>query len=182
VSSTNDTGNWYLVYKQDDLVGKAINKEVNFDNYCPTCNAYSKRYKDLLLINQVKNSGDLTSMFNVDSNAYITNTNFGINIRFSLYCDYTDFIIQQKSLFIDAINLQFALNFMTSVMNTTRLNMDSLNLGYNTTQLQFELYGSKGNVGIVKQLEAMLKDIKLNLAGLSKICKPCRKTGIYFSN
>lgn len=73
-----------------------------------------------LEIEPVETSGDFSDLDAIDNSSI----HCGLNFDITVYEDYTDLVIQNKDLFAKAIQLQWAMQVLLSVLSTPRSNRD----------------------------------------------------------
>jgi hypothetical protein len=125
VSENNDSGGtWYLVYWEDSIgQQEAIKKDYDFGKQpCSTCNQYEynnhvswSKFLQVSPFYTIPSDKDSRMLWDIDNNMYNSNGNYGINLQVSVECDLTNFVIEQKRIFANAVSKQFALD-MLSIM------------------------------------------------------------------
>lgn len=109
--------------------------------------------------------------------------NFGLNVRFSVGCDLTDFIISQRGLFASALQKQLAYDVLREMaMNpSVRVNRNQANIS--RMEILYELDGN-GTVpgGIKNDLEQTLKALDFSTDGMDRVCLQCKNKGVKYGS
>lgn len=174
-------GNTYFIgYNEDDILGNAINAIENCHriDYFPTGKFYNIRSFNV--------DSDFTEMWNESKVLYNTSTNYGLNYKIDVSCDYTDFIIEQKHLFQKAISKRVAMKVLrefpfnaNALVNRHVSNIEGSKVLY---EIDGDTQGAVGNnTRLNKQYEKALNAIQFDRSGIDPICLKCRKRGISYS-
>ncbi len=186
LSSLHDSGGvWYVMYDQDDVVGSAIKKVHNFDK--PPCGYCDKRevnnfnlYSKYLYIRTVEVKTGVrngTDMWDVSDNTYVPDNNFGMNFEFTVKCDLTEFIIQQKIVFNYAFRDMVVVKLLEQLANNARQNTIQEKV---MILARNELKSSEANgMGLREVLDKQIKNTNFEISSLDDQCMPCdNKAGI----
>jgi hypothetical protein len=117
-----------------------------------------------------------TSMWDLSKNVYTISDNYGINLRYSVYCDYTNLIVQQKHIFSRLIAHRVANDMIrTFALNPdAKLDRNTVNLEYD--KVMFELTGTEDSrIGLMKEYSAILNGIQFDTTDIDTLCLPCRR-------
>jgi hypothetical protein len=180
-------GAFFIMYDQDELVGQAVKKQYNFHispcGYCGTYNlqTYGK-YSKYLYIQAVRvkaadrNGVDL---WDISKTQRITDNNFGMNFQFTVQCDVTNFLVQQKDVFKFAFRDMVTKKLLENLSNSTRQNVGQEKA---STMARNELMGTfAGGMGFQQKLTNQMKAVDFELSDLDDLCLPCNKQGgIYY--
>lgn len=124
------TTNEYIIgYYEGDLVGKAIKRDIDLVN--PTlgcCNnvsySYFQKYSKFVDIKpfyvEEENFVEGELSWQRQDEIVINGNNFGLNMNFTVNCDLTDLIIQQKTLFVPVVQQMAVVAFLKDIINSTR--------------------------------------------------------------
>lgn len=147
------SGYFYIGYFEDDLgSAKAIKKDYELSDY-----KVGTKYFYISPVT-LTHTGS-----NIDVSSYTEESDtFGLNIGISVYNDYTELLISNKSLLYQAIQYQMGeriLNLIrTSIRSniTERLNQEHIN------DISFDLYGNReaGIEGVTGKLKREINNIK----------------------
>ena len=178
--NTNIGGFWYLGYYEEDLVGQAYVRSTDIENTaCLSCNdveaIYYKQYKSFITFEG----------FSVAQNDYVKGVlwdenlttyekdNFGLNFQISVNCDFTEFLIQNRLLFTQAIGLQVAVRFYDDLQVAIRNN----NISDRLQQIApHKLHKSMTyDDGLYKKLEKAIDEVDFDTSNLYSKCLPCIK-------
>lgn len=172
----------YVGYYEDDLVGQAIKKLDYAWNSAPcgSCSTYNPNaYKNWS--KYVKVSPGYVAASNVDGdkniwdltkNVYDYNNNFGLNFGLSVRCDLSNFIVENKNMFANAIALQVAVDVMQEIGNSIRNN----SITEQTRKLALFALDNRenGSIGLAKQLEKSINALDFDMSSLGE-CLPCKE-------
>lgn len=174
-------GSYYIGYYEDDLVGNAIWKEVNFFSQqgCSTCNPTNmilyKQWRPFLSLQPFYvDAGNLDpdrNMFDTWKVVNIANQNYGLNFRFKVQCDVSTLICNNRLIFGNAYKVQVVHDLLNEMAYSMRDNQ----LKQKVSQMAFYALENKDNFtkGVKKDLEEAVKVISFDMSGLSKVCLPC---------
>ena len=176
----NGEGAYYIVIDQDAITGQSINAVYEHANACggieqiPGGKFFRATAFDV--------SGGYTSLWNLDNMSYTRSTNYGLNLRLNLQCDFSTLILEQKNLFATLISKQVAIDLLRELAfnPTSRINRHEANI--DRTTLLYEVDGdSQGRPGgMRKQLDDAIDSIQFDTTGIDKYCLPCRKRGVKY--
>lgn len=105
------------------------------------------------------------------NNPSINFRSYGLNIEYSCYRDYTQYVIQNSGLFDEAKGLAMAIYVIDTIVNSTRVNGENRLNRYNATELSRQLdqaYPSKDFPfvsGLKARLERELKQLSARFNG-----------------
>lgn len=187
-AETNAGGSWYLVYYQSALPDyvEAVNFARDWSREpCATCNRGNVQlYREMTKYMTVSPfcvdavNWDET-LWNISDNIYTNTLNYGINLQFSIGCDLTDIIIEQKGIFADVIQKQVAHDILRTIaLNPeVRVNRNQANVGRDN--ILYELDGNgQGVKGLRGDLEMAYKALSIDTKGLDKVCLGCHTGGV----
>ena len=176
----NGEGAYYIVIDQDAITGQSINAVYEHANACggieqiPGGKFFRATAFDV--------SGGYTSLWNLDNMSYTRSTNYGLNLRLNLQCDFSTLILEQKNLFATLISKQVAIDLLRELAfnPTSRINRHEANI--DRTTLLYEIDGdSQGRPGgMRKQLEEAIDAIQFDETGIDKHCLPCRRRAVKY--
>lgn len=189
--STGDGGSWYIVYSQTELPKwmRAINYARDWSRPpCMACNRgnpqvwreFSKYVRISPFMVSAPDFDTSHQLWDLSQMVYIPTTNWGINFRYSIGCDLTDFIIDQRNIFAEVVQKQVAFTALRTLATNpdVRVNRQQLN----AASLLYELDGEAGkrNTGLGYELEEAYKAIELNTKGLDPVCLSCGNRGVTY--
>lgn len=208
-SDFNDAGgSWYVCYFQSELPdgSQAIRKDYDWSN--GPCNSCSKheysawklwsKYLEINpffvneeLVNAVKFNDDFNDdfskqslhMWDIGNNQYTYNTNYGINLDITIYCDLTDFIISQKHLFQDLLLNQFAIDMLREFAYNANVRTNRHIINASRTDILYEIDGDSSSMkksGLAYRLDEAYKALNISTSGIDRICMPCVNNGIKY--
>ncbi len=126
-----------------------------------------------------------TKAFGSEDLTYGWETNHGLNYKFSVQCDYTALILEQKNLFKQVIGINVAIKLLEEMLFNpdSRVNRHEANAADKSLRIAYELDGdstSKKKSGLRHKLDKAMGAIKFDTTNLDKACLPCRKYGPEF--
>jgi hypothetical protein len=172
-------GNDYTIgYYEEDLVGYAVKRDIDLISpKVGCCNqlsyGYFQKYSPYVDIKPMyvnsDNLVDREQSWSYQEENIINGNNFGMNINFTVQCDVTDLLIQQKKLFKTLITQQLVVLVLKDLINSTRTNTMADNLR--------GLVLTNGTIqGFVKTEEDRLKNrldaVSLDITSLDSVCLP----------
>lgn len=176
--NTNLGGYWYLGYYEEDLVGQAFSRSTDIKNStCLSCNnaeaIYYNSYKSFVTFEgfSVAQGDYIKGELWDESLTNYEKDNFGLNFQISVNCDFTDFLIQNRLLFTQAIGLQVAVRFYDDLQVAIRNN----NISDRLQQIApHKLHKSvTEDDGLYKKLEKAIEEVDFDTSNLYSKCLPC---------
>lgn len=146
-------GYYYLGYFEDDLAGaKALKKDYELSD-----NQVVSKYYYIVPVT-VDHSGGVLDVTSHDEKS----DTYGLNIGISVYTDYTERIISNKSLFYQALQYQMAEEVLNLIRTSIRSNITQRLSKENINSVLLELYGNReaGIEGIDGKLKREIDSIK----------------------
>jgi len=173
------TGNEYIIgYYESDLVGNAIQRDVNLIAMTPSCCnnqslAYWQKYNKFVnvrtfYVDEQYLSEEKTLSWNVNQEIIVSHTNFGLNLQFSIKCNITDLIIQQKALFVELVKQTLVVKLLTDLFHTQENNAVANFLRGFTGRESFNDFIKPEN----EKLKKALEETALDISSLDSTCLP----------
>lgn len=173
-------GAYYIVVDHAAITGHSINSVYEHANACG--GILQVPGGKFFRASAFTVAGDGSALWDLDRMSYTRGTNYGLNLRLNIQCDFTDFILEQKSLFATVIAKQVAIGLLREIAfnPTSRINRHESNV--DKASLLYEIDGdSQGRPGgMRKQLEDAVAAIQLDSTGIDKYCLPCRRRGVKY--
>lgn len=193
-SEKNDAGgSWYICYAQSKLPegSNAIRKDRDWSQGpCKACSrrefdawAAWSRYIEVHPFSVNEETMDDFCMWDVENNMYDYNTNYGLNLDISIYCDLTDFIISQRSLFQDVISKQLAVDILREFAYNPNVRTNRHSINASRLDILYEIDGDSSSMkksGLSYQLDESFKALEISTEGLDRVCLPCENNGIKY--
>ena len=191
---TDAGGSWYLGYMQDGLPegSEAIRKERDWSKGpCRSCSRQEflawEAWSRYLEVHPFRvdgaELGEGPSLWDIEHNIYTYDTNYGLNLEVSVGCDFTDFIIGQRSLFTDVIAKQVAVDMLREFAFNANARTNRHSINASRVDILYEVDGDSSSMkksGLSYQLEQALKAVKVDTSGIDRICLPCRNNGVKY--
>jgi len=176
--NTNIGGYFYLGYYEEDLIGQAYVRSTDIKNTsCLSCNdveaIYYNKYKSFVTFEgfSVAQSDYVKGELWDESLTNYEKDNFGLNFQISVNCDFTNFLIQNRLLFTQAIGLQVAVRFYDDLQVAIRNNNISDRL---QAIAPHKLHNSMtGDKGLKKELKDAINEVDFDTSNLYSKCLPC---------
>jgi hypothetical protein len=152
-NESNKGGYYYLGYFESDLgSAKAVKKDYELSDNLITTKYY---YIIPVALSYSGTKIDVTS-YTEKSDSY------GLNLGISIYNDYTELILSNKSLFWQAIQYQLAERVLNIIKTSIRSNISERLNKENIEEINFELYGNRdaGIVGLTGKLTQEIDNLK----------------------
>lgn len=172
-------GSYWLAYDQSDLVGSAIDGIRDFAiNYSGFQTFPTAKYFKIAAFNA---DVDDSVLWDLSKNQYTTSTNYGLNLKLDVQCDYTQFIIDQQLIFKNVIALWVGMELLRELAfnSSSRINRNESNIS--SLQVLHAIDGDtqgRNDLSLSKQFKDGLNAIQFDTTGIEKTCLPCRKRGI----
>ena len=194
-SDNNAGGSWYLCYNQADLPSgmRAINVSKDWSREpCGTCNIGSletwRAITKYLQISPFRHKAFTTfaeypEMWDIAENAYTNTQNYGLNCEITVGCDLTDFIIQQRGIFANVIQLQVAYNILRALAMNAEVRVNRNQLNASKMDILYELDGKTDGQtsGLGAKLKQAYEALNLNTKGLDRVCLSCNNHGVRYT-
>lgn len=197
-SEYNDAGgSWYLCYFQSELPegSQAIRKDKDWSKEpCGSCSrrelitwmAWSK-YLEIhpFFVNEelINTEDESLHLWDVENNQYTYDNNYGLNLEVTVSCDITDFIVEQRMMFQDAIAKQVAVDMLREFAYNSNVRTNRHSINASRLDILYEVDGDSSSMkksGLSYQLDMAFKAIKLSTSGIDRVCLPCRNNGIKY--
>lgn len=196
-SDSNDAGgSWYICYFQSDLLqgSNAIRKDRDWSKGpCTSCSrreyeawmAWS-RYLEVhpFFVNEeLIEREDGLHLWDIENNQYTYDTNYGLNLDITLYCDLTDFIISQKEVFQDVLMMQLAVDMLREFAYNSNVRTNRHVINASRTDILYEVDGDSASMkksGLSYQLNEAYKGLSISTKGIDRVCLPCANNGIKY--
>jgi hypothetical protein len=172
-------GAYFLCYNQADLPGLPVNHLPDYLSIGVPGSTYWPAFSKFLAISAFEAPGTLPALWDLSGNTYGLNVSHGLNLKFSVTCDYTDLIIEQKDLFKTAVGLQVAINFLREFVHNPNSVVNRNERTMKAEQILYEIDGDpRGREGgLAFRLSEALAGIQFDTSGIDKACLPCRRRG-----
>lgn len=126
-------GDWYIGYYSQSLTVTPYKRDYN--------NASSESvFTHVYLQKTIVKDHVAPNIWDLQLDSGMSETT-GMNLDISVYYDYTDFIIQNKTLFADAINLETAILVLNQIKASSRSNRNQRLAALNLTAIEVAIEG-----------------------------------------
>jgi hypothetical protein len=168
LDNSNDSykGDYYIGYINDgSLTVTPFKREYNNANVMTT-----PTYLSLESVKVVNHSG--TTLFNLD-NVDGLSEDSGLNFDFSVYEDFTDFVINNKMLFARAVQMSAVINCIQLYISSLRSSRNEKQASEIYQKIMIELEGTDNEsaikvIGLKKQLLSEITSIKSEIEKMRK--------------
>lgn len=183
-------GSWYVVYDETELPAntKAINSAVDFSQGpCTSCSRVQKINWDTRskFIDVYPFKAPTPIDWEISDSIYTLDVNYGLNLELSILCDLTDFMVEQRNLFIDILHKQLAVDMLREMAFNSNSKINRTTLGVSKQEILYEIDGdstSEKKSGLQYELNNAYKSADLNTRGINKVCLPCKKKGVRYKS
>jgi hypothetical protein len=184
-------GVFYVMYDQNDLAVQAVKKKHNFHlapcGYCNknevnNFNIYSRylQIRTVEVTSSNRNTDNDIYLWDITKTKYVPDNNFGLNFEFTVKCDLTEFIIQQKNVFEYAYRDMLINRMLEQIANSTRQNNNEEKV---SLKARAELQDKKvAGLGFSERLEKQLEAVDFELSRLDDVCMPCNDPGLQYKS
>lgn len=175
-------GTYYLGYDMGGISGSAINGIYEANSFTNDfyfvwrgCN-YTR-----VVPFEVEKGSPVSDMFAIEDVVRTSDVDYGLNLEISTYCDYTDFLINNKKMFAPLIWKKAGIKLLRGMAlnpnNKTSGGQTNLNRG----QVLYEIDGDSSSQkpgGLAYEYEQMLKGLSFDRQQIDSICLDCAEPGI----
>lgn len=176
------TGAYWLAYDQDAVTGRSVNGTYDwFDMHASSQNMPGA---NMVLATPFTADATPSALWDISRNAYNYDTNFGLNVKLTVGCDYTNLILEQAELFKTLISLHVAAVLLGEMAYNSNARLNRNQAIVDRNQVLFELHGdtqSPRPMGILHRIEKARETISLDMQQLDKHCLPCRRRGVRYT-
>lgn len=166
-------------------------KTVYYVGYYPD----GKEYYELLYNDEIKpnkffdvvgfrkaDGGDPTAIWNSRTDEESYSKSYGVNLKMSAYCDYTELILEQKLLFASALNKRFAIDTLKRIIHNPEANVNRHLKSKDVNFLVFELQGNNdlNENSLISQYKKELEAIMFDTHKIDKACLHCAGKGVKY--
>ena len=175
-------GAHYLVYHQDDLTGQSVNSM--YDYFERSAVSQQIPGASMVLVSPFEVDAPKTELWDISRMSYNYDTNFGLNLRLNVQCDYTTFLLEQKELFKTLISLHVAAVLLGEMAYNPNARINRNQAIVDRQQINFELHGDSAGprpMGLLHKIEKARQSVSLDTGQLDKHCLPCRRRGVKYT-
>ncbi len=176
-------GVFVLGYYQDDLASNAINySNFNWDTgVCGGCNdphlsvwKSIQNHFHVYPIYVASGNYEKEKMFDMEKVFYSSNQSFGLNLKFSVICDLTDFFIQNKFAFKNLLGIKVTEKILNMMKFSQQINAIEENI---KMMIIRDLEGDVDTklTNIPTQYQKELKAVSFNISGINSVCLGCKE-------
>ena len=195
ISEANDSGGaWYLCYCQPDLPEgmECVNVAKDWSRSpCGTCNPGSltawrelTKYINIspFRVHAPETFKEYPEMWDIEDVVYTNTVNYGLNVEVSVYCDLTDFIIRERKMFANVLQMEMAAKVlrMLAYNPSVRVNRNQSNASQFDLIAEVDGYPQGREQGFASELKKMYDALDLDTRGIDRICLTCRPVGVKY--
>lgn len=190
-------GSWYICYAQSQLpqTSQAIRKSRDWSKGpCTECSKHEyetwrvwSRYIEIhpFYVNEenVTMVDEQLQLWDVEDNIYDYSTNYGLNLDVSVACDITDFIIEQRSMFVDYLCKSLAVDFLREFAYNPQVRTNRHSINASRADILYEIDGDSSSMkqsGLSYQCSLALKALEVSTQGIDRVCQPCINHGLKY--
>ena len=127
-------------------------------------------------------SGATTASWATESDQDTYSDTYGLNLKMSSECDYTQLILDHKNIFATAIMRRFAINFLNRLAHNPEAQINRNLTHLTREQILFEIQGNEDNA--VNSLYGMyrreLEAVTFDQTKVDSVCLPCDTNGVNY--
>jgi len=186
---TIDSTRAYLLgYNQSTMSGQSINSIADYNALWEGQTQFPKgKLFHATAISAPVSAGTVSALWDVADTEYTVSTNYGINLRLTVECDYTAFILDQKQKFRQALTKRVAMDLVNELSHDpeSRVNRHNENSAKSEIRLVHDIEGdTQGRaMGLAKEYGDALKSIAFDDSRIDRLCLPAQKrTGVRFKS
>lgn len=175
-------GVFIVGYYQDEITSNAINyTNFNWDSgVCGGCNdphisvwrSIRKNFHVYPLYVPEGSFGEVGKMFDLERAIYSNNQSFGMNFKFTVQCDLTNFFVQNKFVFKNLLALKVVHKILNDMKFSQQINAIEENIKMMIIRdLEGDIETKLTN--IPSQYNKELKAVSFNISGINAKCLGC---------
>lgn len=160
---------WFIAYDQNDLVGRSLSSND------------ANRYPGGRFLRVAGFEGGIPAGETLGETV-ATSVGFGLNVKAAVRCDYTEFLIEQRHNFADAVAKGVAVKLLTEYVWNANARTNKHVAGTDKAQVNYDLHGeAMGRAsGLRHEYERALKRIAFDDSAIDSVCLPCRSNGVEY--
>ena len=114
-------------------------------------------------------AGDLdgTNLFDIDKIGY-SDTNYGLNLSFSIKTDLTEMMVERKELFVNALGYQFSNDMIQSMVFNADSRINKMQDTGTRNAVTYEWSGVDNPNSIKKRLDESVSALSFDLSRISQ--------------
>jgi len=183
---TSAGGAYFIGYYEDDLLGQAVCKSVDYSKGCATCqgkNTYDKWSKYVTINTISVSSTNINvdrSLFDIEKASFGYLTNFGLNFELSTECDLTDYFCDRKYDFVEPCVLQITNDLLERIVYSSRDNENEEDAKTLSARMLLGLSDSNENKtkGVATQLSEITEAMSFDFSDMDSPCLPCDNNAV----
>jgi len=157
-----------------ELSGKTYYNSVSNGGYYPIGRYYSSHgvYHDL----------GVNTLWDVDDHTITFDQDFGMNLRVTVQCDYTELVVRQKNLFVDIICKRAALDLLEELganahatVNRNESNVSRQMIDYKIRGTDGTNRGSATDYSMERKYTQAIKAVSFDETLIDPFCSPCKR-------
>ena len=182
-----------MCYNQSDLPAEMEAVNINRDWSQQPCACRRGEYELWKMVHKymeiypfaVRGGADFgrsPELWDITDMTYTYTRNYGMNLVVTIGCDYTDFITEQRMNFAEVVAKQVAVNALRYMAYNPNVRINRNQSNITRTDILFELEGNTAGrpSGLVNDLNRAYQALRLDTAGMSRICLPCHNGGVRY--
>lgn len=127
-------------------------------------------------------SGDPAAMWDNSNDVESVSQSYGVNLKISAYCDYTELILEQSALFAQSLSLRFAIDTLKKLVHNPQANVSRFIKTNDPNFLLYELQGNENDEqkSLIAEYNREIESIQFDKVKIDKACLPCAKKGVIY--
>jgi len=169
-------GSYLLCYDEVAITASAINGVKDYTRYWQGLQYFpSGRYFQATAFNTGES---ISALWDLSTNIYTLSTNYGLNLKLWVGCDYTDLISEQKDQFKTAISKQVAIDMLQLIGNNPSAIPNRFANIVDWDKIQYIVNGERSQSGLMKELNDAIESIQFDMTDIDPVCLPCRRRAV----
>jgi len=160
---------WFVAYNQNDLAGRSLSA------------SDGRRFPVGRFLRVSGFEGGIPAGERL-TEGVTTSVGYGLNFKAAVRCDYTEFLVEQRRHFADAVAKGVALKLLTEYVWNSSARTNRHNAGTDKAQVNYDLHGeAMGRAsGLRHEYDKALKRIAFDESAIDAVCLPCRSNGVEY--
>ena len=161
-NNINSGGRFYIGYFEADISGSAIVK-----NACDGVRYKWSKWATIRPITVASGDLDGTNIFDIDKIGY-TDTNYGLNLSFSIKTDLTEMMVDRKELFVNALGYQFANDMIQGMVFNSDSRINKMQDTATRNSVIHEWSAPENPNSIKRRLDESIDSLSFDLSEISQ--------------
>jgi len=175
---------YYISYQENDLQGQAVNGIVNSPGGVYQSETLpAGRYLTVAAFGAPAAADGLLWDWHQDS--FVIGNNFGLNLKLTVGCDYTEFIVSNARLFNNLVRLSVGISMMNELAYNANSRVNRNEANVSRAEVIYAIEGDPQSSG--KNMQSLndkymmaMGALQLDTAQIDPVCLTCRRRSIRY--